>query len=363
MAKESLETLISELIHEEEWRRMRATAACLKGGPKAVEGLIQVLNDGSPALKVEASKMLARIGDPRAGVPLVGLLNQEEAVRDAGVAALQQMAGILDADASTALTELLKNDDLKPIVSNLLGKIPTAIGPLSAMLRDPDERARITAATILEQLLDARSADALVEALGDPVIQDMASRTLKKLGSIRDHIDEVFSELSRVEEPELREGARQDAVLKLHSIGRPGVEIFIEYLDDEDWVVREAAADVLGKIGDVRSVEPLMERLRKDPDTGVKEMAVKGLGLIGDARPVDLMVEALPIKPLRALAIEALGKVKDVELLRPHVELFTKLKQDRDGLVSYNAGIIVDKLEAAALTEGHASEEKEEEHE
>lgn len=337
---------------------MRATAACLKGGPKAVDGLIQVLGDGSPPLKVEAAKMLARIGDPRAGAPLVGLLNQEgEAVREAGVAALQHMAGTLDSDAAAALTELLKHEDLKPVVINLLGMIPTAIGPLSAMLRDQDEQTRLTAATILEQLLDPRSADALVEALGDPVIQDIASRTLKRLGAVRDRIDEVFGELSRVDEPELREGARQDAVLKLHGIGRPGVETFIEYLDDEDWVVREAAADLLGKIGDFRAVEPLMERLRSDTDTGVKEIAVKSLGLIGDARPVDLLVEALPIKPLRALAIEALGKVKEVERLRPHVELFIQLKQDRDGLVSYNAGIIVDKLEAEAQEEGHASEQ------
>ena len=50
-------------------------------------------------------------------------------------------------------------------------------------------------------------------------------------------------------------------------------------------MVREAAADLLGKIGDVRAVEPLMDRLRTDKDTGVKELAIKALGLIGDARP------------------------------------------------------------------------------
>jgi HEAT repeat protein len=137
-------------------------------------------------------------------------------------------------------------------------------------------------------------------------------------------------------------------VFSLHPIGRPSVEILIEYLEDDDWVVREAAADVLGKIGDVRAVEPLIERLRNDQDTGVKELAAKGLGLIGDSRPVDLLVEMIPIKVLRILAVEALEKIKDIEALRPHGELFKRLKTDRDGLVSYNSGIIVDKLEAAA---------------
>ena len=171
-------------------------------------------------------------------------------------------------------------------------------------------------------------------------------RDLRKLGAIRDRIDEIMNELANVEESELREGARQEAVIKLHPIGRPAVEILIEYLEDDDWVVREAAADVLGKIADVRAVEPLMERLRVDGDTGVKELATKSLGLLGDARPVDLLVDIIPIRPLRVLAVEALEKIKDVEVLRPHVELFKTLKTDRDGLISYNSGIILDKLAA-----------------
>ena len=56
-------------------------------------------------------------------------------------------------------------------------------------------------------------------------------------------------------------------------------------------------------------------------------------------------------------AMEALAKVKDVEVLRPHLELFERLKTDRDGLVSYNAGIIVDKLAATLqATEGVGQE-------
>ena len=88
--------------------------------------------------------------------------------------------------------------------------------------------------------------------------------------------------------------------------------------------------------------------MKNDQDTGVKELAAKGLGLIGDARPVDLLIEMIPIKPLRVLAVEALEKIKDVEALRPHAEVFKRMKQDRDGLVSYNSGVIIDKLEAAS---------------
>ena len=141
----------------------------------------------------------------------------------------------------------------------------------------------------------------------------------------------------------------------LLGIGRPSVEILIEYLEDDDWVVREAAADLLGKIGDVRAVEPLMKRLEHDKDTGVKELAIKALGLIGDARPSRLYLEAIPIRPLRVYAMEALAKIKDVETLRPYKALFDRLRTDRDGLVAYNAGVIADKLEALAAATTHAS--------
>ncbi|MEW6543701.1 MAG: HEAT repeat domain-containing protein [Nitrospirota bacterium] len=353
MSKESLETLIAELVHEEDWRRMRATAACLKGGPKAVAGLVHALETGSPELKVEAAGMLARIRDPAAGVPLVRLLTDpDEAVRRAGALALEQMAGVLDRAAAAALVQDLhefREEGRRESVSRLLGLIPNAIGPLTDLLKHPDAAARQTAAAILEQLLDPRAGDALVDAMADPALREAAVRTLKKLAAVRDRIDRTFETLRNVEGSAEREEARMAAVIDLLGIGRPSVEILIEFLGDEDWVVREAAADLLGKIGDARAVEPLMERLRRDKDTGVKELALKSLGLIGDPRPVDLYIEAIPIRPLRVYAMEALAKVKDVEVLRPHADLFAQLKTDRDGLVAYNAGMIVDKLEALTM--------------
>ncbi len=357
MSKESLETLISELVHEEDWRRMRATAACLSGGPKAVDLLIHAVETGSPALKIEAAGMLARVKDPAGGAPLVHLLgNEDESVRKAGALALEQMAGILDQKAAGALVEALhqfQDESQRQVVSRLLGVIPTAIDPLTAMLKHPDATVRLTSATILEDLLDPRSADAFVDAMGDPVLCEVSVRTLKKLSAIRNRVDQAFHVLREVEGSSEREEVRMATVIDLLAIGRPIVEILIEYLDDEDWAVREAAADLLGKIGDVRAVEPLMERLRVDKDTGVKELAVKALGLIGDSRPVDLLVEQIQIRPLRIYAVEALAKVKDSERLRPYAELFDRLKTDRDGLVSYNSGVIVSKLEAMAAVSAH----------
>jgi HEAT repeat protein len=365
MSKESIETLVAELVHEEDWRRMRATAACLAGGPRAVQALVEVLRSGTPELKREAAAMLARIKDPQAGVALVGLLeDEEEAVRKAGATALEQMAGVLDADTAAALVALMpraREADSRQLVTHLIGAVPTAVAPLCQMMRHTDPDAQVAAATMLDHLLDPRSVDAFIDAMGQPAVRDIAVGTLKKLGAIRERIDDSFNALRDVEGASEREEARMSTVINLLGIGRPSVEILIEYLEDDDWLVREAAADLLGKIGDVRAVDPLMKRLAMDQDTGVKELAIKALGLIGDARPTQLYLESIPIRPLRVYAMEALAKIKDVEVLRPHKELFDRLRTDRDGLVAYNAGLIADKLEAmdsahVISREGHGDE-------
>jgi HEAT repeat protein len=361
MSKETIETLVSELIHEEDWRRMRATAACVAGGPRSVQALVGALRSGPTELKKEAAAMLARIKDPQAGVALVELLeHDEEAVRGAGAAALEQMAGVLDIDTASALVALLpatQEGEFKRLLTRLIGAIPTAVIPLCAMLKHPDPDRQVTAATMLDQLLDPRSVDAFIDAMGQPAVRDIAVGTLKKLGAIRERIDATFNELREVEGASEREEARMATVIDLLGIGRPSVEILIEYLEDDDWLVREAAADLLGKIGDVRAVEPLMKRLEHDKDTGVKELAIKALGLIGDARPTQLYLDALPIRPLRVYAMEALAKIKDVGILRTHKELFDQLKTDRDGLVAYNAGLIADKLDAITAMETHTHAE------
>jgi HEAT repeat protein len=360
MSKETFETLVSELIHEEDWRRMRATAACVAGGPRAVQALMEALRSGPSQLKKEAAAMLARIKDPEAGVALVGLLEHEDdAVRQAGAAALEQMAGVLDTKTASELVSLLpknRENDAARLLSHLIGAIPTAVMPLCNMMRHPDPDTQVAAATMLDRLLDPRSLDACIEALGQPAVRDIAVGTLKKLGAIRERIDEAFNALRAVEEAGEREEARMSTIIELLGIGRPSVEILIEYLEDDDWLVREAAADLLGKIADVRAVEPLMNRLERDKDTGVKELAIKALGLIGDARPTRLYLEAIPIRPLRVYAMEALAKIKDVEALRPHKDLFERLRTDRDGLVAYNAGLIADKLSTLTETTTHAQE-------
>ena len=184
MAKESIETLIAELVHEEDWRRMRAMAACVQGGTKAVQALIHALETSPPELKTEIAGMIARLKDPTGGVPLVRMLRDpDETARKAAAIALEQMAGVLDAAAAEALVHelsILQDDAQRHTVIKLIGAMPNAVGPVCAMLKHTDEPVRLTAVEMLDHLLEPKSADALVDAMMEPEMRDAATRTLKK---------------------------------------------------------------------------------------------------------------------------------------------------------------------------------------
>lgn len=69
------------------------------------------------------------------------------------------------------------------------------------------------------------------------------------------------------------------------------VEILIKDLKDEDPLYRERAAEILGEIGDVRAVEPLIEAL-KDWYDKAQEEAVRALRKIGEPA-IEYLIQAL----------------------------------------------------------------------
>ena len=88
---------------------------------------------------------------------------------------------------------------------------------------------------------------------------------------------------------------------------------------DENYRVRLACADALGKIGDRFAVAPLIEVVQDEDEKSIylRESAVSALGLLGDERALDPLVSILETKQgimdkfsfLKERAIEALIKV------------------------------------------------------
>lgn len=74
--------------------------------------------------------------------------------------------------------------------------------------------------------------------------------------------------------------------------------------------VQEAAAIALGKLGDVRVIEPLLQALT-DEHFLVRWEAAKALGELGDVRAVKPLLHALQDHHVQEAAIEALEKFRD----------------------------------------------------
>src|SRR5216683_4185069 len=139
MAKrDKTEDLVKELIHEEDWKRMNATAELLKRGPEAVRHLLTALSDDNPRLRAEVALMLGRIKDRTAGVPIVKLLTDPEPiVRTAAAEALQHVA---DDAALAAMVRLLEEPAHRDSAAAGLGHLKDsgAMESLVTMLKSQD---------------------------------------------------------------------------------------------------------------------------------------------------------------------------------------------------------------------------------
>jgi len=88
-------------------------------------------------------------------------------------------------------------------------------------------------------------------------------------------MEKIFHELKDKSQPE-----RWTRVIALEKFGKPAVDYLHKALDDEDKWVRYMAADALGNIGDVRSIERLIPLLN-DQDQDVRFATAYALGNIG----------------------------------------------------------------------------------
>ena len=139
---------------------------------------------------------------------------------------------------------------------------------------------------------------------------------------------------------------KHDAFGILGACGQPAFPWLVSLLGSRDAYVRIHAADVLGRLGDSRAVEPLLATL-KDSDVGVRHMAAYALGELKDRRAVGPLIAALRDSSyfVRGMAAWALGELKDPRAVEP---LKTLLLFDPDNGVLYAARAAIIKIEAPA---------------
>ncbi len=105
---------------------------------------------------------------------------------------------------------------------------------------------------------------------------------------------------------------------------REAVPYLLEGLLSPDKTVMAFCVELLGEIGFVDAVEPLLQLARTNDDPDLRIRIVESLGRIGDERSVPLLREFArnPHAPLRLKAIDVLGRLHSVESIPLMVELF-----------------------------------------
>jgi HEAT repeat protein len=178
--------------------------------------------------------------------------------------------------------------------------------------------------------------------------------------------EHAVEELARIGDPSvipaLREalgdssyGVRSAAIEALGEMGPAAVEaLFQEALygsrGPDPYGVRSYAVEALGEMGPV-AVEPLLHALQFDEDVKVRQKAANALGRIGDPRAVDALIEArrgsfesakgyrMQSPEVAQAAVWALGQIGDPRAVGPLADV---ARSGQDSIVGWSVGQAVD---------------------
>ena len=330
-----------------------ALRVLIGAGRTVVEPLVQLLSDDAANLRMHAALALGELKANEATPGLViALADPDENVRFHAIEALghlgaaesiDPLAKIATSDnfylAFAAIDALSKADDTRvmPLMVSLLDQEllrPAAVATLAAMgdedcvpalvrsLNEAGHEAGPIANALVkihrryQQNLDAGSF--IVEAAKDAIStagRESLIESARREGPYRVAAATVLSWMGKdalaalmvlLGDEELT-SAIGDGIVE---IGTDAVEPLIERLGSPSQPTRVAAAELLGRIGDIRSTAALQAALR-DSDAGVAAAAAAALGSLGQAAAVDGLMGVLghPSATVRRAAISAINAI------------------------------------------------------
>jgi arylsulfatase A-like enzyme len=226
-----------------------------------------------------------RLGDRRAVKPLAALVLNDAAS---------------DADRSEA--------------ARLLGKLadPDSIEPLLRATHVPAKWVAAESAIALGRMFEPRAAPALRQLIAaeDPGLR---SRAAVSLGRLRDKaavpslIDALWMAPNQYE--------REEAVRWLGRLGDArALDPLLNLLPEVH--VRHLVVVALGEIGDARAYGPLLDVLRGDRNANVRDGVVRGLAMLGDARAIDAILPLATEEAALQHPSEALVRLHALEAQR-----------------------------------------------
>ncbi len=257
--KKKINKLISAINHpNDDLSNMAIEGLNEVDGTEAVMDLVKVLEQGKTKDRIGAARGLSRLGDKRAVPALINALSNDEA--SVKIQAAKALGHIKDPQAVNALITTL-NDQSNEIVHDQIVNALVSIG-------DP-------------------SVDLLLEAFDTHTALHVRKHALLALGKIGS-VNALPALIKSMKNPnhEIREAAEK----ALYNIGKHDINGMIKLLNDPE--TRIAAIRILGHIGDIETIDPLVNILNHDEPEIAAEV-IRTLGKLGGLTAIQLLSELL----------------------------------------------------------------------
>ncbi len=333
-------------------RRRSAYALRQMRAKQAIHALTKALYDSDAAVRLGAAYALADIDTSEACKQLISIVSQDDenlAFRESAVYVLGEMKSV---ESVPYLIQVLNDDNedfsLQVDAVYALAGIQSAdtLEPLREALNHDFNLVRWAAVHALNELRST------ISEVGSGCIQKNRSRRMEwaaiALGECDDP-DAILRQKAALssEDPE----ERSDALFALRSILDPHIDEYaLDALFDEDSIVREGAATILGSIDSASSVRQLLMAV-KDKVPFVRMRVIASLGQLRAAESVPALVTALKgdDSGVRIQAAIALGKIGTTEAIDPLIdaladEVESVSEEAVNSLVVIGTNVVLDKL-------------------
>jgi len=296
------------------------------GNTDAVPPLILMLEDREGEVRKATVIALGKMKDSRAVDPLLALWEADGAFSKLVPLVEEALRQILDANRNPDVVPVLRqrlkseNDSLRFFVVRALGNIrnPAAVQSLIEALQDKDVMTRSEAVNGLSRIGDETAVPALIDYFSQESSLNNRRYLLTALGNFRAPVlVPFFSKVSSSDDSE-------SAVIAVKS---------------------------LGKLGDSRAVDPLLQRFKEvtqdlaTDDNNLVLALIDALGDLHDPRAVETLIDAIPksrffrFRTLRLrveLALIKIGDVRAVDVIirsddhRKNLELIAAEMKEAD---------------------------------
>lgn len=282
--------VMTKLLNEGDSDLIEAAIMVLAGigGPGADPLLKFLSNPENKITTAQAAMAYGLMNDPRAIYPLIALLDKDE-LRSSSAVMNYVFAGLgkyQDPRITSALVNALVNPKNARIRNPIYYAIVKAGAPAAPALHEAihnqDPEIRLLVVRALGAIKNPDSQEPLLASLKDPD-STVRRETINALSGFK--MPQIAEPLINMWNDENRE-VRSAAAFSLQILGDLSVKALVDTLKNPNPYFRWRAAELLGKLKNPDSEEPLLQLL-DDAEADVKWTAIAALGEIGSQKAVE----------------------------------------------------------------------------